>query len=257
MKKLSIIVSVFAGIIFLSGCKKEAEKIADFSFTPSSQALLKVNFVSNYAANPGVQISINKIRVSNLISARTPFPGGGFNTGGGSNPGYLEVTPGSVELSVAIPKKNTNTDSVTLFDKTITLEAGKYYTAHITDTGTNAKVVVLTDDLSAPEYAKAKYRFVNLMPNVAAVDLYYGTTLVASNVPYLQSSNYFSILVAGTTAQAWNVRESGTGPTGTVLATYTSSNTIITNRIYTAFALGYKGATDAARKPYVSFLYNK
>lgn len=257
MKKLSIISYVFIGVSFIVGCNKKAERVADFSFSSAKQAFLKVNYVSAYPGNPGIHIRVNGNRVSNVITARTPFPGGGYNTGGGSNPGYLEITPGTTELSIAIPNKNANTDSVVLFTKSLSFDAGKNYTVHITDTAANIKYAVINDDVKLPEPDRSKYIFINLMPNVAAVDLYYGTTLVASSIPYLGNSGYFNMQVAGVAATAWTIREAGTGPSGPALATYTSGNTILSQRIYTVFAIGYKGSTDAIRKPYVSFLLNR
>lgn len=258
MKKISIIIpAVFAILLFCMSCEKKLERTAEYTSPQSNEALLKINYNSAYALNPGIQLSLNKTRVSNVITTRTPFPGGGYNTSGGNFPDYLTVTPGSVELSVAIPKKNTNIDSVVLFTKSITLDAAKNYTAHITDTGANTKIVVLTDDISKPDTGTSKYRFVNLMPNVPAIDLYYGTTVVAANIAYLASSNYFTLPTTNQTAQAWTIRPAGSAPTSTALATYTSSNTILAQRVYTAFAVGYSGSTDAVRKPYISFLLNR
>ena len=94
------------------------------------------------------------------------------------------------------------------------------------------------------------------MPNVAAVDLYFGTEKVASNITYLSSSPYFTIANPALST-GWFVREAGTGPTGTVLATYTSANTYVSTRVYTIFALGYKGSVATTTKPYVSFFLVK
>jgi hypothetical protein len=94
------------------------------------------------------------------------------------------------------------------------------------------------------------------MPNVPSVDLYYGTTLVSSAIPYLTSSAYFDLPSPITTA-AWTIRETGAAPTSTALATYTSANTSQRRRIYTAFALGYKGQTATTTRPYISFFLNQ
>lgn len=257
--------SIFAGlglsVLLLASCKREADKVADYSLIPESQSFIKVNFASAYVANPGVQIEVNKTRVSNLITARTPFPGGGFNTGGGNYPDYLNVNAGNNQLSIVIPKKGTNIDSVTLFDKAFTFDAGKRYTIHIADTGANTKYMVTTDDLTMPENGKVKYLFVNLMPNVAAVDFYYGTNLIAANVPYMGTSGYLTMQPSLYGTQAWFTRESGTGPSGAILATYSSASTITNQRVYTGFAMGYKLPSTDPRfgtlKPYVSFLFNR
>src|SRR5215212_2388249 len=116
MKQSAIIYKLFfAALLFCAGCKKNEIKYGEFNNVTPDQALLKINFVSGYAANPAVQFVINNERVSNLITSRTPYPGGGYNTGGGSTPDYLALTPGNKEFKISIPKKGTNTDSIVLF----------------------------------------------------------------------------------------------------------------------------------------------
>jgi hypothetical protein len=256
MKFSSIICFVLAVALVSTGCKKNEIKYGEFENITSDQSLLKVNFVSGYASNPAVQFVINGERVSNLITSRTPYPGGGYNTGGGSTPDYLALTAGSKDFKISIPKKGTNTDSLVLYTTTFNLEAGKTYTAHITDTAANTKSLITADNLTKPDSGYAKLRFVNLMPNVPAIDLYYGTTKVASNIAYLSNSDYFTIQTPSTTL-AWTTREAGTAATSPALATYTSASTTASQRIFTAFAMGYKGSTDAVRKPYISFLVNQ
>ena len=255
MKKIFFYLIASTFLVITSGCEKEIMHKAGYNSTDKSKALVKINYMSLYAANPGVQLSINNQRVSGLITGRTPFPGGGYNTNGSSFPDYLALAPGSTELSISIPNKGTNTDSILLFKTTITLEAGMNQTVHVTDTAASTKTVTTIDDISLPAEGFAKLKFVNLMPNVPSVDLYYGSTLVAAGISYLSSSNYFTIAVP-VTSLAWTIREAGTSATSTALATYTSGNTTLNRRVYTAFAIGYKGSTDAARKPYISFNLN-
>lgn len=256
MKRISFFsIILFAAAFVMTGCEKNeinygvTEPVAD-------KALLKFNYVSSYAVNRAVQLSINGERVSNLITSRTPFPGGGYNTGGGSSPDYLTVNPGTLDIKISIPKVGTNEDSVVYYTNTITVEANKNYTAHITDTAANTKTFLATDDFSLPDSGYVKYKFVNLMPNVPAVDLYYGTTKVASDIAYLTASEYFTMAVP-TSSLTWSIRAAGAAPTSTALASYASASTTLNRRVYTAFALGYSGSTDAARKPYISFLLNR
>ena len=69
MKKILSISFFFASVFLITtGCEKEAEKIADFTLVPTSQALLKINFNSAYNSNPSVQLKVNDTRVSNLIT---------------------------------------------------------------------------------------------------------------------------------------------------------------------------------------------
>jgi len=259
MKKIFIISLLASTVLFSVSCYKDPKDrayIAESSFLNSTNALLKINYLSAYSANPLVQLSINNQRVSGLIGGRTPFPGGGYNTNGSSFPDYLSINPGSVAISIAIPKRGTNVDSILLFTGNFSVEKWKNYTAHITDTAAKTKMVLIEDNRLFPPENSSKYRFLNMMPNVAAIDLYYGTTLMATNIPYLGSSPYFSMLIP-VTPVAWFIRETGTAPSSAALATFSSTNTTINQRVYTAFALGFKGATAANTRPYISFLLNK
>ena len=234
--------------------------MAEYQVSVPTKANLKINYNSAYTANPSVQIKINDVKVSYLITARTPFPGGGFNTNGDNRPDYLQVAPGNIKVSISIPKKDTPTDSILLFTTNLNVEANKYYTAHITDTAGNTKVQLLTDDVSEPALGSSRYKFVHLMPNVTALDLYHGGILVASNVRYLENVTFVRPTVGA--SSLWDIRETGTSATSAALATYTSANTIIDRRGYTIFAIGYKGLATTApgfavRRPFVSFLLNK
>ena len=255
MKKIIKNALLIAIIAIAAGCTKKTEYLAERIFVTTDNALLKINYLSAYAANPGVQLSINNTRVSGVITGRT-FPGGGYNTNGSNFPDYLAVTPGTNTLSIAIPKKGTNIDSILLFTASLSMAANKNYTAHISDTAAKTKAVLIEDNLDYVDGGTSRYRFVNMMPNVPFIDLYYGTTKVASAIPYLGFSNYFS-LPFSITATPWDIRETGTSPTSTVLATYSSINTTLNKRIYTAFALGYKGSSATNTRPYISFLLNQ
>lgn len=244
-------------LLCIFGCGKNEINYGDFAVLSPNQALLKVNYNIAYAANPGVQIKVNGERVSTLIQTRYPYPGGGYNTLGDSRADYLAVNPGPLVVSIAIPKKGTNIDSVELFKTTMGTEAGKNYTLHVTDTAANIKSLVTNDDLVLPDSGFVKYRFVHLMPNVGALDLYNGTTLVKSNIPYLGASDYFILPTGGPTGAAWSVRLTGTLPTSTAIATYSSSSVILNRRSYTVFATGYTGRTDAVRKPYLGFFLTR
>jgi hypothetical protein len=252
MKKI-VINSLFClAVAGFAGCEKDKDYKAPFETASSSDALLKINYASAYVANPSVQLNIDDVRVSGLITGRTPFPGGGYNTNGSNFPDYLSVAPGTRKISVVIPKKNTNIDSIVLFSTQADLNRNTNHTLHIMDTFTRTKSLLVKDNLTPPAFRKIRYRFVNLMPNANPLDLYFGTEKVASAVPYNTEGVVFEIPTQ--TAAAWNIREVGSA---TVLATYTSANTVVNERVYTAYAMGYKGATATATKPYISFFLNR
>jgi hypothetical protein len=256
MKKLSYIFSTpLLALVILAGtgCSKNEINYGEFTKLTADQAQLKVNYNIAYSANPGVQLKVNGVRVSTVITSRYPYPGGGYNTLGDSRPDYLAVTPGNLEVSVVIPKKGTNIDSVKLFTANLTAKAGENYTLHLTDTANNTKSLVTTDQMTVPDSGFVKFRFVNLMPNGGSLDLYNGTTKVMSNVSYLSASDYFTLPTGTPTTTAWTVRVAGSAPTSAAVATYSNASTITNKRSYTVFATGYTGRTDAVRRPYLSF----
>lgn len=260
MKKI-IFFTITGAALFLGCTKTIPDYKADFNYAGSGgNTFLKINFVSLYRSNPSVQLNLNGVRVSNLITARTPFPGGGLNTGGNNLPDYLNLPFGINNISVSIPKKNTNEDSVLLFStSTGYLIGGKSYTLHITDTALATRTAIVEDNRTIIDTGIVEYNFVNLMPNAPRVDLYYGTEKLAAAVGYLQSAK-FVMRPTGTLA-AWTTRETGSTAT---LATIASGSTnipltIAKGRIFTVFACGYKGITSTTdpRRPFVSFIYNK
>ena len=250
----------FLILLFLTAsmvsCKKEINYKADRTFPGNDAALLKINYVSAYALNPSVQLVVNGQRVSNLIGFRTPCRGGGYNTSGSNYRDYLSIPSGGVTFAVTIPKKNTNTDSIVLFNTNFTVDALKNYTLHVGDTSTKTKTFLASDDFTVPAPGMARFKFVNMMPNVPNIDLYFNTTLVAAGVSYLGTSLYFDMPVPSAVG-TWSIRESGSSATSTALATYGSLNTTQSQRVYTAFSCGYKGSTATNTKPYISFLLNR
>lgn len=255
MKNIFLSFLAVAIILIVSSCNKDTEYTATQTFPNGATAFLKINYASLYPANPGVQLSINDVRVSGVITGRTPFPGGGYNTNGSNFPDYLAVKAGTNKVSVGISATGTSVPSKVLFFQNFTFEAGKNYTAHITDTGIRTKAVLHEDILNFND-TTSRYKFFNLMPNVPLIDLYYGTALVSSGIPYLGSSAYFDI-PSPAVATTWTIRETGTLPTSTGLATFANTNTALRGRVYSAFALGYKSQTATTTRPYISFLLNK
>jgi hypothetical protein len=254
MKKL-LINSLLAASLFMAGCEKSKDYTAEFDISNANDSKLKFIYASAYLTNPGVQISIDGIRVSNLITGRTPFPGGGFNTAGSSFPDYLRVGSGTRDIKISIPKRLTNVDSIVLFNTQVTLDADKNYTLNISDTLAGTKSTLVIDTIQQPVDRTVKYRFVNLMPNVPRLDLYYGAELVARNIEYNTPGITF-VLNVPSLSLPWTIRETGTLPTSVALATFTSAATIGNQRMFTAFAMGYKGATLTTTRPYISFTIN-
>lgn len=252
--KLTIV--AFVAVLLFNGCKKNAINYSDFEYVSPDQARIKVNYNVAFYNNPQAQVKINGQRVSaTILQNRYPFPGGGFNTLGGSFGDYLPVNPGSNEILVSIPKRGTSIDSIEVYKTTINMAAGKHYSLHVTDTLAR-KGLPVEEDVTRPDSGIVKFRFTNLMPNVPAVDLYIGSVLVMGNIPFMGISAPFTLPTSQVNVSStWAIRPAGALPTSTALATYNSASTLINSRVYTVFATGYSGSTDAVRRPYVAFYY--
>ncbi|MEI5985523.1 DUF4397 domain-containing protein [Sphingobacterium sp. PU5-4] len=270
MKRYSLFI-LLLGLVTLTtigGCNKD--KIQDFGaveFMDESNSIVKINMASAYPDDRYMIVKFNDVRVTPKIRGREPYPGGGYNTRGPSSSEFLMVKGGDVEVKVVLPKtKDDGTDSVLLYKTTLNIKANSRYTFHVTDTGANTKVIPTEETFALPDSSYASYRFVNLIPNVPAVDLYYGfystsataqkpdqDSLVLSNIKYGEISPTFVLNRAIT--RTWKVRPAGAAVTNaTVLAFYANAGSTLNQRQYTAYAMGWAGKTDAIMKPYISFM---
>ncbi len=264
MKILSTLSILILSVVFI-GCQKNVIDYGEIQKVSSGQALLKFNYVSQYKDNRKIVLKINDKRVSYAITARTPFPGGGYNTGGGSSPDFLPVNPGNVKITVTQPFSiDTGLDSLVHYTTNVQLLAGKNYVLHITDTAANTQSVLTEEDFIKADSGFVKHRFIHLMPDVPAVDLYYGSstlsnntldTLIAGNVAYLEMTP--QIILEQGLFKRWKVRPAGAAVTSaTVIANYYTSSAFRNQRVFNIFTSGYNShniSTDT-RRPYVSFL---
>lgn len=253
MKKiLKYSLFTFLAGTLLWSCKKNVLTVSPYDYT-DGKALLKINYSSPYAKNPAVQIKINGEKVSSLVTYSTPYPGGGLNTGGNTYADYLSVNPGMNSLRLSIPKAGSTDDSVVLYETSINLFADQYQTVHFTDTAANTQAVWVRDADNKPDSGLVQYTFVNLIPG-SNLDLYFGTTKVASDVAYKQATAPFT-LPAGT-SNTWSLRMAG--GTTTIGTTYSSTSTVANQRVFTVYSRGYLGLpTTDIRSAKISFAYNK
>lgn len=265
MKKINFIYSLFLlGILFTS-CKKNSFSVKENIFI-DGQASLKINYFSPTQARPAYQIKIDGNRVSSNLTYPTPFPGGGLNTGGGSFADYLAVAPGSRKVDISIPNVGTNLDSIVLASATVDLAANKVYSLYFVDTAANLSTILLEDDLTSPDSGFVKYRFINLMPDLAAgLDLYFGTgttsttsVKVAGPILFKQVSDYFTVPI--NTGTVWSIRPGGALATSTAITSYTSASTVINQRVFTIATRGYSTVatpTTDGRIRAISFIFNR
>lgn len=257
-------------LIGFSACKKN--KLAQKEETsPDAQAYVKIGYFSQYSTptNVGVQMKVDNQRLSTLFTSPTPYPGGGFNTGGSSFADYLAVSSGSKNLIISVPGTGTNTDSVVRFNGNVNLTANIRQTVMLTDTGANTQATVISDDVTPPVTAGnfAKAKFFNGIPG-SNIDLYIrtptGVLAPVKNIAYKGVSDYFDFS-AGVGSDTLDIVLAGatyTSATSPTLARYIwASGNIIQTRVYTLLSSGYSNisasATTDNRRPRVSVVLNR
>jgi hypothetical protein len=229
-----------------------------------TQGQLKINLAFAYAVDYStMRIKINGKTVSSSLQTRQPFPGGGFNTRGSNFALYLSVPQGSNAVSVVIPKVGTDTDSVVLYTGTVSIPDNSPYTLHLSDTAGNPRSGKIDDLLVKNVINKldtgfCRFKFVNLIPNLTAVDLYLNGIKIQSNIPYKTATDTFSVRTGvnqpGWTSAittTWAVRPAGALPTSTATASYASSNGLQSQKVMTLFSMGYSAGTGT-RLPFVA-----
>lgn len=254
--KLSILLA--AAITLFAACTKDEEMGIAKTEDVTGNAFAKIIHASAYSTNNGVQLKVNDTRVSSVFTYSYPFPGGGVNTGGNSDMDYLLVTPGANEISMSVPKKGMLEDSIALFSGTTSaLEAGEYYDIFISDTAANTKMLVVTENTDSVPAGYTRYRFANLIPNLPAADLYFGSQLVAGNIAYNTISSDF--LLPRDSVARWALRPAGVADTVAAAATYPSGTTRYTvpnQRSMVVYSRGYVGGTGTLA-PNISLFYNR
>lgn len=263
--KLATVLISLACCALLAGCDKNTLYTSEYTPVSETTAQVKVIFTSPYKSNPRYQINLNGQRASTVLTATgtalniTPYPGGGLNTGGNSTADYLLVPAQQNTISIAIPKTNSNVDSVQLATSSNTFTAMKKYSLYFADTAANTTSVLIEDSLSRPDSGYARYKFVNLVPDMPGVDLYLGTVKVAGNIAYKGASPTF-LVPTNNSSTVWSIRDTGGS---TALASYTNASTIQNQRVYTVIARGYKSMLPLApnqndiRRLAVSLIYNQ
>jgi hypothetical protein len=257
MKFYIIFPFCFLCLLSIVSCKKNTYQVTERT-TNNGAAQVKLGYFSAYTTTPNTILYINDIPVSNTLTAPVSFPGGGLNMNGLSNGDYLFIKPGTAKIQGFRPIPGTGNIMTKLFEFNQEFSANTNYTFYITDTATNTAGFSLEDTKVKPDSGFARFKFVNIMPNVPAVDLYKGTTvasatLVQANVNYKASSPSFDLPLP--IADSFYIRPAGAAVTTQPIARrfFALSN----QRIYTMLARGYNGTALATLAPNISVIVNQ
>ena len=110
-----------------------------------------------------VQASPDTGAVNLLVNGKTVSTDIGY----AGNTGYVSVRAGSPKVQV-----DPINSSVAIVDQALTLMAASETTLMLTNYAASRKVLVLTDDNTAPAAGDAQLRVVNAAPGISAADVY-------------------------------------------------------------------------------------
>lgn len=236
-------------------CKKNEFNTTERDYV-NGKTLVKVGLFSMSASPSPLVIYDNDARISPALSIPYGYPGGGYNVGGSVNADYLALNPGANKFSFYIMLTNINYIQGKAFETTQNLEADKRYSLFIADTSSNTVAVLAPDNGAGKiDSGYARIRFVNLIPNSPALDLYKNDSLLISNITYKNFSGYIDI--PSSLVDSFAIRPTGTPKDYAKNATaYYRLSTNTEKRIFSVIARGYIGATTP-RNPNVTVLLNK
>jgi hypothetical protein len=237
----------FFTVVIINACKKNTLHTSEREST-ENKSFLRIAYLVPSVTNQGVQVKINDQRVSSLLTYSFGLPGGGTNIGGANSTDYLSVDPGQVKVGLSLPKAGTSTDSIALFNTTVTVEAGNRNTLYITDSFPAISSFIVPDSAARPDSGFIQLRFVHAMPDIPAVDVYKNSVLLFSNVPYKGSSTYTTTSVGSDT---FKIRTAGAAPNAATIVTrvFATSN----QKVYVFLSRGYR-TLSGTRGPQLSNL---
>jgi len=223
---IKIIFALFALTLFLSACKKDWG-----DYDPITVA--GIGFVHASPGTGALDFIVDNQKANNKDFTYT------------NDLGYFGAYPGTRLFGI------TKKDSAKYITHTnVTLQSGVFYSAFVIDVLPSPNILVVQDDLTAPETGKAKIRFINLSPDAPALDLAVEGTSAAlvTGKAYKEASAFISIDPSA--SYNFQIKESN-NITATLPATK-----IEAGKIYTLWAKGLKSKTDSTKFG-LSILTNK
>lgn len=229
LKKLGtikIIFSLLALTIFVSSCKKDWGD-------SSSTTVAGIGFVHASPGTGALDFIVNNQKANNKDFTYT------------NDLGYFGVYPGSLLFGV-VKKDSTRY----LTTSNVTLRSGLFYSAFVIDVLPAPKILVVEDDLKAPETDKAKVRFINLSPDSKPFDLeVHNTDPAALTASFMLTTNKaYKDVISFTSINPSISYKFELKETGSAIPVATISNIKIEKgKIYTIWAKGLKTATDSTK----------
>ncbi len=147
---------------------------------------------------------------------------------------YLTVPAGDYDIRVVLAGGNPQTEAV--IQANVKVEGGKDYSIIASGTNGDFCATVLEDDNTLPAAGKARVRAAHFSPNAPAVDILINGERAIENLSFTEATGYLEV-PAGT-------YEVGIAPAGGD-PIFTASLSVEAGKVYTAWANGLLGSTDA------------
>lgn len=254
-----IIYTVLLFIFIATGaCKKNEITLTPY-VVPTDKAFVRFALFS--PGTPAVMIKVNDVKIN------------GANTSGSSGlfpstvnfPDYAAIPPnGTFRLS--LPNAGTANDSVLLFNSSLNVEANKFYSVSLADTGADRTVFAIQDNFGAiAADSFFTIRLINAMPkspaiNLIRVDSTNATTVVrdtiAKNITYKSASNYITSFIAPLRGYSF-LRFRTVTTTGMLLSSIAPPSTTYNKRGVTVYASGFANGTGTLVPALSTFIYNQ
>ncbi len=196
MNKYLIIFAVAATFLFgMSSCEKSELRATEYDL-PTSQAFVRFAFLSPGLPAVMIKVNNNKINGTNTSGTAGLFP---VNA---SIAEYAAVAPnGALRLSLA--NTGTSNDSVVLFSGNLTIDAGKFYTTILADSGSTRRLFSVPDDFGKlSDSGFTRLRFINATgksPGLSLVRIDSSSATVVSrdtlfrNIAFAAATNFISV----------------------------------------------------------------
>jgi hypothetical protein len=157
-----------------------------------------------------------------------PYSG---NLAYGMNTGYVRLESGNRNIKMLL-------QDTAMLTTAIPLEADRYYSVFLIDTGSSISTLVLNDNLDKPAGNQSRLRFIHLSPNGVPVDVLITRTddTVFKNKKFKEVTD-FTTFNPG--VYRMHIRRSGTVDTMIHIPTFTLS----AGKIYTLFLKGLDSTT--------------
>ncbi len=193
MKRIIFILLGAVALVQITGCEKAGLRLTEYSL-PTDKAFIKLALFS--PATPAVMIKANDAKLNGANTSGS----GGFFPATSTFPDFAAVAPGAT-IKLSLPNVGTQNDSVLIFTGQLGLEANKFYSVTLADTGINRSVFAVEDAFIAAKDSFLSVRLINATVgsslNFIRIDSASATDVVrdtlARNIPYKGTSGFISV----------------------------------------------------------------